>query len=98
MILKYLLFIINITCSISKVVSNEKTEVSRLHKNETLSNFYLEFKTFTNKEFCIYIKNSMIKIFDPYYVDSSNNTVYFDNIEDYVRYRPRLVWCKLFRE
>ena len=86
MILKYLLFIINITCSISKVVSNEETEVSRLHKNETPSDSFLETKSITNKEFCIYTKNSMIKILDPYYIDSSNNTIYFDNIEDYARY------------
>jgi len=39
-----------------------------------------------HKEFCIYTINSMIKMVDPYYTDSSNNIVYFDNIEEYARY------------
>ncbi|ORX98451.1 hypothetical protein LY90DRAFT_519983 [Neocallimastix californiae] len=39
-----------------------------------------------NREFCIYTDNSMMKMIDPYYIDSSNNKVYFDNIEDYARY------------
>ncbi|KAG4081735.1 hypothetical protein H8356DRAFT_971023, partial [Neocallimastix lanati (nom. inval.)] len=39
-------------------------------------------------EFCIYTSNSMTKIIDPYYMDSdsSNNKIYFDNIEEYARY------------
>jgi len=39
-----------------------------------------------SKEFCVYTYYDMIKMIDPYYIDSSNNKIYFDNIEEYARY------------
>ncbi|ORX64965.1 hypothetical protein BCR32DRAFT_284777 [Anaeromyces robustus] len=89
LLLKYLLFITSITASSSKTVSNTtasnsktvsnvETKNSKISKNDIHSDSHLETTNVT--------KNSMIKIFDPYYVDSCNNTIYFDNIEDYARY------------
>jgi len=46
----------------------------------------LENKNSTNKEFCIYTESSMVRMINLYYVDFSNNTIYFENIEDYARY------------
>jgi len=36
--------------------------------------------------FCLYSKNKVIKTVDPFYLDSTNKTIYFDRIEDYARY------------
>jgi len=74
MLLKYLLLITNITTSIGKSVSYAETEISKLAKNET--NTVLENESSTNKEFCIFTESIMVRMVNPYYVDSSNNTIY----------------------
>jgi len=53
------------------------TSISVISANET---------EIESKEFCIYTHNDMIKMIDPYYIDDNDNKVYFDNIEEYVRY------------
>jgi len=36
--------------------------------------------------FCLYSENKIIKTVNPFYLDSTNKTIYFDRIEDYARY------------
>ena len=50
-------------------VSNEETEIPKLPNNET--NTLLENKSSTNKEFWIYTESTMVRMINPYYVDSS---------------------------
>ena len=45
-----------------------------------------ENEDITNIEFCLYTNNNVIKMTNPYYVDSNNNTVYFNTIEDYAKF------------
>ncbi|KAL6592779.1 hypothetical protein U3516DRAFT_852825 [Neocallimastix sp. 'constans'] len=45
-----------------------------------------ENEDITNIEFCFYTNNNVIKMTNPYYVDSNNNTVYFNTIEDYAKF------------
>ena len=40
----------------------------------------------TNREFCLYTSNSMLKMFNPFYINSQNETVYFDNVEEYAKF------------
>ncbi|ORX42640.1 hypothetical protein BCR36DRAFT_362129 [Piromyces finnis] len=40
----------------------------------------------TDREFCIYTKNNVYKMVNPFYINSQNETVYFDNIENYAKY------------
>ena len=43
--------------------------------------------TTKSKEFCLFTKNSVIKTIKPFYVDlNSNETIYFNTIEEYARY------------
>ncbi|OUM58767.1 hypothetical protein PIROE2DRAFT_15871, partial [Piromyces sp. E2] len=37
-------------------------------------------------KFCLYTSNSMIKMVNPFYINSQNETIYFDNIEEYAKY------------
>ncbi|KAL6628889.1 hypothetical protein LY90DRAFT_641706 [Neocallimastix californiae] len=45
-----------------------------------------ENEDITNIEFCLYTNNNVIKMTNPYHVDSNNNTVYFNTIEDYAKF------------
>ncbi|ORX41590.1 hypothetical protein BCR36DRAFT_227590, partial [Piromyces finnis] len=38
------------------------------------------------KEFCLHNYNGITKIVDPFYINSKNETIYFDTIEEYSKY------------
>jgi len=70
MLFKPILLITSITTSIGKTISNIEIEHLKIPKNEiqndaytnTHSDNFLETKSITNKEFCIYTKISIINI------------------------------------
>jgi len=96
MLLKTLLFITSYLTSISaksvNVAENENPEsifdiefTEGVENTEGVDDIEI-IESIESKEFCVYTSSGMIKMIDPYYTDSSNNIIYFDNIEDYARY------------
>ncbi|ORX96173.1 hypothetical protein LY90DRAFT_643553 [Neocallimastix californiae] len=54
----------------------------------TISSFSnpIENSDISIKEFCLYTKSGMIKVTNPFYINKSNETIYFENIEEYAKY------------
>jgi len=50
-----------------------------------LTNIEIQTPT-TTREFCLYTTNKVVRMVNPFYINSQNKTIYFESIEEYAKY------------
>ena len=48
--------------------------------------YFIYINIINAKEFCLYGYDGINKVVDPYYINSNNETIYFETIEEYAKY------------
>eukprot|EP00833_Pecoramyces_ruminatium_P015059 jgi/Orpsp1_1/1189091/evm.model.d7180000069441.1 len=84
----------NLDSNVSSTSYEKSTEVeskleNKVNKKRNIDQSNGETQDVKEKkdiEFCLYNYDGLTKIVNPSYTDSNNNTVYFDNIEEYAKF------------